>query len=80
MVVEIIFIVATIGILYGKKFFWLNFGCIILYMLVTLVVTEWRAKYFKNMSKADAAYVQKATDSLLNFETVKYFNAENHEQ
>ena len=28
----------------------------------------------------DANYVQKATDSLLNFETVKYFNAENHER
>ena len=32
------------------------------------------------MSKKDANYVQKATDSLLNFETVKYFNAEDHEQ
>lgn len=50
------------------------------YITVTFVVTEWRAKYFKAMTQADAAYVQKATDSLLNFETVKYFNAEDHEQ
>ena len=32
------------------------------------------------MTKRDAEYVQRATDSLLNFETVKYFNAEDHEQ
>lgn len=43
-------------------------------------MTEWRAKYFKAMTKRDAEYVQRATDSLLNFETVKYFNAEDHEQ
>mmetsp|Transcript_11075 Transcript_11075/g.16833 ORF Transcript_11075/g.16833 Transcript_11075/m.16833 type:complete len:259 (+) Transcript_11075:657-1433(+) len=80
MVVEIIFIVTTIGILYGQMFFFLNLGCMSLYIIITLVVTEWRAKYFKKMVKADATYVQKATDSLLNFETVKYFNAEDHEQ
>ena len=39
-----------------------------------------RAKYFKDMSIKDSANVQCATDSLLNFETVKYFNAEHHEQ
>ena len=77
---EIIFIVAAIGVLYGQKFFWIVFGCVTVYMVVTIVVTEWRAKFFKRMSKADAAYTQKATDSLLNFETVKYFNAEDHEQ
>lgn len=34
----------------------------------------------ENMALKDAAYSQKATDSLLNFETVKYFNAEEHEE
>jgi ABC-type transport system involved in Fe-S cluster assembly fused permease/ATPase subunit len=48
--------------------------------MVTYIGTEWRAKYFKDMNKKDSQYVQKATDSLLNFETVKYFNAEDHEQ
>mmetsp|Transcript_11579 Transcript_11579/g.19564 ORF Transcript_11579/g.19564 Transcript_11579/m.19564 type:complete len:318 (+) Transcript_11579:279-1232(+) len=77
---EIIFIIAAIGVLYGLKFFWIVFGTVFLYLVVTFVVTEWRAKYFKRMAKADATYVQRATDSLLNFETVKYFNAEDHEQ
>lgn len=79
MLVEIVFIVATIGYLYPQRYFWLNLGCVTLYMLATILVTEWRAGYFKEMTKKDAAYVQKATDSLLNFETVKYFNAEDHE-
>lgn len=52
----------------------------LLYFMFTLLATEWRAKFFKLMSVADASYVQKATDSLLNFETVKYFNAEDHEE
>jgi ABC-type transport system involved in Fe-S cluster assembly fused permease/ATPase subunit len=56
------------------------FACVAVYLTVTIVVTEWRAKYFKRMAKADAQYTQRATDSLLNFETVKYFNAEDHEQ
>ena len=46
------------------------------YLAATMITTEWRAKFFKVMTQKDAAYVQKATDSLLNFETVKYFNAE----
>ena len=43
-------------------------------------MTEYRAKGFKSRNKADKEYNQKATDSLLNFETVKYFNAEKHEE
>lgn len=44
------------------------------------MLTEFRAKGFKSMALADHNYNQKATDSLLNFETVKYFNAEKHEE
>jgi ATP-binding cassette subfamily B protein len=47
MIVEIIFIVAAIGYLYPQKYFWLNLGCIVIYLLSTVLVTEWRAKYFK---------------------------------
>jgi ABC-type transport system involved in Fe-S cluster assembly fused permease/ATPase subunit len=53
---------------------------VIIYVSTTVVITEWRAKYFKLMATKDTEYVQKATDSLLNFETVKYFNAEEHEE
>jgi ATP-binding cassette subfamily B protein len=77
---EVAFTIGVIGYLYDQKFFWLNFGTILVYLIATLICTEWRAKYFKKMSEQDAKYVQKATDSLLNFETVKYFNAEDHER
>lgn len=80
MMIEITFVIATIGTLYPQRYLWLNLGAIVIYLLATILVTEWRAKYFKNMTKRDAEYVQRATDSLLNFETVKYFNAEDHEQ
>lgn len=52
---------------------------LITYFVVTYVVTESRAKGFKSKMLADTNYNQKATDGLINFETVKYFNAESHE-
>ena len=58
----------------------LQFAAIFLYIFLTYRLTEWRAGKFKAMTMADQNYNQKATDSLLNFETVKYFNAEKHEE
>lgn len=71
---------SVIGTLYPLEFFACTALSVILYILATVFVTEWRAKYFKKMAMKDAEYNQKATDSLLNFETVKYFNAEEHEE
>ena len=45
----------------------------------TLTVTEWRIKYRRHMNEADEEANTKAIDSLLNYETVKYFNNEEHE-
>ena len=42
------------------------------YILDTYFVTEWRARYFKDMNDKDNGYVQKATDALLNFETALF--------
>jgi ABC-type transport system involved in Fe-S cluster assembly fused permease/ATPase subunit len=53
---------------------------IVVYITGTYFLTECRAKLFKAATLADQEYNQKATDSLLNFETVKYFNAEKHEE
>ncbi|MFN4057987.1 MAG: ABCB family ABC transporter ATP-binding protein/permease [Roseinatronobacter sp.] len=47
-----------------------------LYVWFTFAVTEWRVKQRREMNKQDTDANQKAIDSLLNFETVKYFNAE----
>jgi len=77
---EIAFTITIIGYLFTPKYLYVNLGTIIMYIIATIICTEWRAKYFKRLSLADSVYVQKATDSLLNFETVKYFNAEDHER
>jgi ATP-binding cassette, subfamily B, heavy metal transporter len=52
---------------------------ITLYVLFTFKVTEWRVKLRREMNDQDTDANQKAIDSLLNFETVKYFNAEARE-
>ena len=49
------------------------------YVWFTFKVTEWRVKLRKKMNEQDTDAAQKAVDSLLNFETVKYFNAEQRE-
>ena len=50
-----------------------------LYIWFTFAVTEWRVKIRKEMNDQDTAANQKAIDSLLNYETVKYFSAEKRE-
>jgi ATP-binding cassette subfamily B protein len=49
------------------------------YILFTRKVTDWRAKLREQMNELDTGTVAKAVDSLLNYETVKYFNAEDRE-
>uniref|UniRef100_A0A8C8HY22 Uncharacterized protein n=1 Tax=Oncorhynchus tshawytscha TaxID=74940 RepID=A0A8C8HY22_ONCTS len=46
---------------------------------LTIIITEWRTKYRRDMNTQDNNAKSKAVDSLLNFETVKYYNAENYE-
>ncbi|HEU4969071.1 ABC transporter ATP-binding protein/permease [Sphingomonas sp.] len=68
--------------------FWVKFGLglvaatfamVAAYILFTRKVTDWRAKLREQMNELDTGTVAKAVDSLLNYETVKYFNAEDRE-
>ncbi|XP_060533960.1 ATP-binding cassette sub-family B member 6-like isoform X2 [Cylas formicarius] len=52
---------------------------IISYMGMTMAITEWRSKYRRRMNQADNETRARSVDSLLNFETVKYYNAEQYE-
>src|SRR3546814_875965 len=49
------------------------------YIVFTRIVTDWRARVRRQMVDSDTHAVSKAVDSLLNYETVKYFNAEDRE-
>ena len=80
LIVELILVMIIILSLYPVVFFFVVFVSVVTYIVTTIFLTEWRAKYFKSMAQKDTEYNQKATDSLLNFETVKYFNAESHEE
>ncbi len=49
------------------------------FIVFTLMVTEWRLRYYRAMNEADTEANARSVDSLLNYETVKYFNNEGHE-
>ncbi|XP_001364008.1 ATP-binding cassette sub-family B member 6 [Monodelphis domestica] len=73
-----------IGIIYFSMFFNAWFGliifiCMTLYLTLTILVTEWRTKFRRDMNTQENATRARAVDSLLNFETVKYYNAESYE-
>ncbi|MEO0871117.1 MAG: ABC transporter transmembrane domain-containing protein, partial [Pseudomonadota bacterium] len=53
---------------------------VIAYVLITRWITEWRAKLRREMNDLDGKALHRAVDSLLNFETVKYFGAEQREE
>uniref|UniRef100_H3BEA4 ATP-binding cassette sub-family B member 6 n=2 Tax=Latimeria chalumnae TaxID=7897 RepID=H3BEA4_LATCH len=74
----------VIAIIYFSSAFNAWFGlivfvCMVLYLGLTIVITEWRTKYRREMNTRDNEAKSKAVDSLLNFETVKYYNAESYE-
>uniref|UniRef100_A0A8B9RAI5 ATP-binding cassette, sub-family B (MDR/TAP), member 6b n=1 Tax=Astyanax mexicanus TaxID=7994 RepID=A0A8B9RAI5_ASTMX len=73
-----------IAIVYFVSYFNAWFGlivfiCMFLYLTLTIVITEWRTKYRRDMNTQDNNAKSKAVDSLLNFETVKYYNSEGYE-
>lgn len=51
----------------------------VLFLAATILVTEWRTKFQRRMNLADNATKARSVDSLLNFETVKYYGAEEYE-
>lgn len=77
--VEIVLVCAMLWYLYGPAFALVTFATLLVYVVWTLVVTEWRIKFRRRMNESDSEANTKAIDSLLNYETVKYFGNETHE-
>ncbi|XP_024039831.1 ABC transporter B family member 25, mitochondrial isoform X2 [Citrus clementina] len=61
---------------FGAPFAWITSLSVVAYVVFTLSVTQWRTKFRKAMNKADNDASTRAIDSLINYETVKYFNNE----
>ncbi|MCW8987953.1 MAG: ABC transporter ATP-binding protein/permease [Gammaproteobacteria bacterium] len=61
---------------YEAKFAIITFSTVAIYVVFTLLVTEWRMHYRHKMNELDSKANGQAVDSLINYETVKYFNNE----
>ena len=74
--VEFILVLGYLAYSYDIWFAAITLCALIIYIVFTVVVTEWRSHFRKTMNDMDSKANQKAIDSLLNFETVKYFGNE----
>ena len=77
--IEVVLVTAVLVYLYDIYFALITLVVLIAYVAWTISVTEWRTKYYRASVEADTAASASAVDSLLNYETVKYFNNEEHE-
>ena len=77
--IEVILVGAILLTTYESTFALIIFLTIIIYILFTLMVTNWRMRYRHEMNRLDSKANSIAVDSLLNYETVKYFNNEEYE-
>jgi ATP-binding cassette, subfamily B, heavy metal transporter len=78
-VIELVAVAAIFWIKFGFGLVAATFVMVVAYVIFTRKVTDWRAKLREQMNDLDTGAVAKAVDSLLNYETVKYFNAEDRE-
>jgi ATP-binding cassette subfamily B protein len=79
LILELALVAGIFWTLFGWQYMAVVLVTITLYILFTFRVTEWRVKIRREMNDQDTDANQKAIDSLLNFETVKYFGAEARE-
>jgi len=76
---EILLITFVFWNKFGFYYALVTFICLMGYIVFTIKVTDWRLKFRREMNAQDTEANTKAIDSLLNFETVKYFTNEEHE-
>jgi ATP-binding cassette subfamily B protein len=77
--IEFVIVLVYLGWNYDWQFAGITLCALVGYIFFTVKVTEWRSKYRMKMNEMDTSANQKAIDSLLNFETVKYFSNEKFE-
>ena len=80
LILEFIFVCILMIYKFDEIYLFIILVTIFIYVLFTIAITNWRVKIRRKMNMWDADLSQKSIDSLLNYETVKYFSAENHEK
>ncbi|MGJ8682507.1 ABCB family ABC transporter ATP-binding protein/permease [Paraglaciecola sp.] len=76
---EIIVVIGVLFYNYGISFALIILASVLSYVAYSIKATDWRTKYVREVNKADSSSSSRAIDSLLNYETVKYFNNEKYE-
>src|SRR4051794_28938293 len=76
---EIVIVSAILWRLYNWTFAAVTLGTIVTYIAFTFIVTDWRVRFRREMNERNSEANTKSVDSLLNYETVKYFANEEHE-
>ncbi|QFU21517.1 ABC transporter ATP-binding protein/permease [Shewanella eurypsychrophilus] len=78
-ILEIGLVVGILFYNYGVSFAAITLGSVFAYVLFSVFATEWRTEFVREAARADSQSSTRAIDSLLNYETVKYFNNESYE-
>lgn len=77
--IEVALVLGYLAIKFDVWFAGITIIALVAYIIFTVVVTEWRTQFRKQMNELDSIAHSRAIDSLLNYETVKYFNNEDFE-
>ncbi|MBT2322044.1 ABC transporter ATP-binding protein/permease [Variovorax paradoxus] len=78
-IIELTLVLTILGVKFDALFVWITGVALVIYITFTVTVTEWRTQFRKTMNELDSVAQSRAVDSLLNYETVKYFNNEDFE-
>ncbi|MEO8859315.1 MAG: ABC transporter transmembrane domain-containing protein, partial [Burkholderiaceae bacterium] len=77
--IEVGLVLGVLAVKFDVWFAWITIIALVFYVTFTVTVTEWRTKFRREMNELDSTANSRAVDSLLNYETVKYFNNEEFE-
>jgi len=77
--IEVALVLTLLAVKFDIWFAGITIIALVFYITFTVTVTEWRTKFRKEMNELDSSAHSRAIDSLLNYETVKYFNNEDFE-
>ena len=77
--IEVTLVLMLLAVKFDMWFAWITIIALVFYVSFTVTVTEWRTQFRKKMNEMDSTAHSRAIDSLLNYETVKYFNNEEFE-
>ena len=74
--IEVAMVLTVLAVRFDAWCAWITLAALAFYITFTVVLTEWRTQFRRQANEFDSAAHSKAVDSLLNYETVKYFNNE----